>query len=116
MKEKGKLTENYLEKIPYPKAELKWEVDPDCSVVTLLIENKGFYNRLAQKIFKRPRVSYIKLDDIGSFAFEAMTGEKSIFDIGKMVEEEFGEKAQPLYARLAMFFKALDANKLIDWK
>ena len=30
--------------------------------------------------------------------------------------EEFGEKANPLYERLAMFFRVLESYKFIGWK
>ena len=44
-----------------------------------------------------------------------MDGEKDIIAIGKEVEEQFGEKANPLYERLAKFFQVLDSYHFITW-
>ena len=90
MKRKTVISQNYLEKIPYRPLEIKWSENEE-GIVTLEIENKGFMNRLAQKLFKRPRVSYIHLDETGSFIWPLLDGEKSIIDLGKLVEERFGE-------------------------
>ena len=116
LKKQGKTAENYLEKIPCPRKGLDWEVSADDGTVTLIIENRGIYNRIAQKFFKRPAVSHIQLDDIGSFVWKEMSNERSIFELGKMVSAQFGEDAEPLYERLAMFFKILERNGLVCWK
>ena len=108
------ISENYLEKVPL-RADLKWSADDD-GKVTLEIENKGFFNRLTQKLFKKPETSYVHLDETGSFVWPLMDGEKNIIEIGKMVEEKFGEKANPLYERLAKYFQILDSYGFIKWK
>ena len=53
MKKKNVITKNYLESIPMRHPEIKWSKDED-GIVTLEIENTGFVNRLAQKLFKKP--------------------------------------------------------------
>ena len=105
MKRKNKLTENYLERIPV-KPDMKWTAD-DKGIVTLEIENKGLFNRIAQKLFKKPRVSYIHLDKMGSFVWPLIDGEKNIIELGEFVKEEFGDEANPLYERLAKYFQIL---------
>jgi hypothetical protein len=84
--------------------------------VTLEIENKGWANKLAQKLFKRPKVSYVHLDEMGSFIWPLIDGEKDIIAIGKEVDEHFGEAAHPLYERLAKFFQILHSYNFIYWK
>lgn len=116
MEKREKISENYLERIPCHQKDLVWESGTDGETVTLFIENKGFYNRLAQKVFGRPKVSHIKLDGIGSFVWKEITGEKTILELGEMVLARYGEAAEPLYARLSMFFNILDENGLIFWK
>jgi hypothetical protein len=64
------------------------------------MENKGVANRIMQKLIKKPKTSYIHLDEMGSFIWPLMDGEKDILEIGKYVEEHFGEKAEPLYNEL----------------
>ena len=115
MKKKNIISENYLEKIPTHKEGIGWKIDAD-SRVTLEIENKGFMNRLAQKIFKKPKISYIHLDELGSYVWPLIAGNKSISEIGKLVDEHFGEKAHPLYERLAKFFQILESYNFITMK
>lgn len=115
MKKDNKISQNYLEKKPVRTEGIEWSKDEN-GVITLEIVNKGAFNFLAQKLFKRPRISYIHLDEMGSFVWPCLDGEKDILEIGKLVEEEFGEKANPLYERLAKYFQILESYKFIGWK
>ena len=115
MKKKNVISQNYLEKIPVRPEKIKWSVDEE-GIVTLDIENTGFFNSVAQKIFKKPRVSHVHLDEMGSFVWPLLDGEKNIIELGKLVEEEFGEKANPLYERLAKYFQILSSYDFIEWK
>lgn len=114
-KKKEIISQNYLEKIPIRPGHIKWSADEN-GIVTLDIENTGLFNRVAQKLFKKPKVSHIHLDEIGSFVWPLLDGQKNIIELGKMVEEEFGEKANPLYERLAKYFQILDSYQFIEWK
>ena len=114
-KKKNDLAENYLERIPRRAAHIAWNTDAD-GKVTLEIENKGVFNRIAQRFFKKPRISYIHLDEMGSFVWPCIDGEKSIIELGKIVDEHFGEAAQPLYGRLAKYFQILDSYGFVTWK
>ena len=64
MPKKKKESVNYLDQIPRISVP-KWEVLED-GLVEVTVENKGFFNVIAQKCFHRPRTSYIKLDEYGS--------------------------------------------------
>lgn len=112
---KKKESENYLEKRPLYPENLNWSRD-DKGMVTLDVENKGIVNRIAQKLLKKPKVSHIHLDEMGSFVWPLIDGEKTIIDIGEHVKEHFGEKAEPLYERLAKYFQILESNGFIEWK
>lgn len=105
---------NYLDKIPVHPEEIPWSTDEN-GIVTLEIENKGAMNRIAQKFFKRPKISYIHLDKTGSFVWPLIDGKKSISELAVYVDEHFGEEAHPLYERLAQFFRVLDSYKFISW-
>ena len=112
MSKKEVINENYLEKIPVRNENISWKQD-DENKVTLEIENTGFFNFLAQKLFKKPRISYIHLDDMGSFIWPLIDGEKSVLDISVPFEAHFGEKAQPLYERIAKYFQILESYGFI---
>jgi hypothetical protein len=77
--------------------------------VTVDMENKGFTNKVAQKFFKRPSVSHIKLEGMGSFIFTKIDGNRSVYDIGLLLKEEYGDSAEPLYERLSVFMKHLES-------
>ena len=106
---------NYLEKIPMRNPDIKWNTD-EKGLIILEIENKGWANRIAQKLFKRPKMSYIHLDENGSFIWSLIDGERDIIKIGEMVDEHFKEKAHPLYERLAQFMRILESYKFITFK
>ena len=114
-RKKTEAGENYLERIPVRTAGIDWKTD-DAGIVTLEIPNTGWANRIAQKLFRRPKVSYIHLDEMGSFVWPLIDGEADIIALGNPVKEHFGEKAEPLYPRLAQFFRVLDSYHFIGWK
>ena len=60
--------ENYLERKPKRHEAIAWAKD-EKGIVTLDIENTGFFNRLAQKFFHKPKVTHIHLDEMGSFVW-----------------------------------------------
>ena len=114
-KRKEVISKNYLEKIPSRPEHMNWDADED-GIVTLDIENTGFMNRMAQKLFRKPKVSHIHLDEMGSFVWPLLDGEKNIIELGELVKERFGDKANPLYERLAKYFQILDSYQFIEWK
>ena len=112
---KAKRSENYLERKPVRNEAIPWSID-DKGLVTLQVENKGWVNRLAQKLFHRPKFTQVHLDKNGSFVWPLLDGEKNIIELGEAVREHFGDKAEPLYERLAKYFQILDSYQFIEWK
>ncbi len=108
------ISKNYLNNVPVADPKIGWKTD-DKGMVTLEIENTGWANRLAQKLFKRPRISYVHLDEMGSFIWPLIDGKKTISDMGPLVEERFGEEANPLYERLARYFQILKSYRFIGF-
>ena len=110
---KKKPQKNYLDFVPAHKIE-RFTVDEN-SIVTLEIENKGVFNKIAQKLFKKPKISYIHLDEMGSFVWPYIDGKRDITEIGVLVREHFGDKAEPLYERLSQYFKTLESYGFIEF-
>lgn len=109
---KDRKGQNLLDLVPeklHPSMEEKGNV-------TILVENKGIFNRFGQKFFKKPVQSKIQLDPLGSFIWTHIDGKTSIYDIGQKVKEQFGEEAEPLYPRLSEFIKTLQKVHYIDLK
>ncbi len=114
MKKKQIKPQNFLDKKPLRHPDLKWETDEN-GLVTLAIENKGVFNRIAQKVFKKPKISYVHLDEMGSFIWPLLDGEKDITALGNPVNAHFGEKAYPLYERLVKYLQILESYGFIVW-
>ncbi len=100
--------ENYLDYIYQIKDGLIRTTDEE-GLVTVDMENKGFANRVAQKLFRQPKVSHIALDAMGSFIFGCIDGERTVYEIGQLVHAEFKENAEPLYERLSVYMKQLES-------
>ncbi len=104
--------QNFLDLVPeklHPSKE-------ENGLITVLVENKGIFNRFGQKFLKKPVQSKIQLDPLGSFIWTHIDGKTSIYEIAQKVEEQFGEKAEPLYPRLTEFIKTLQKVHYIDLK
>ena len=114
MKKKNQIDENYLDRVPMRSEGLKWSTEE--GLVTLHVENKGALNTIAQKLFKKPRFTYVHLDANGSFVWPLIDGEKDITALGVLVKEHFGEAAEPLYPRLAKFFQILASYGFVTFK
>lgn len=113
-KKKIVIPENYLLRVPMRQSFIEWKTEEN-GTITLMIENTGWANRLAQKLLFRPQYSQIHLDKFGSFVWQTMDGNMNITDIGKLVEAEFGDSAHPLYERLARYFQILDSYHFVVW-
>lgn len=111
---KNIIKNNYLEKIPVISDAIGWTTD-DNGIVTINIENKGIFNKLAQKLLKKPKTSYVHLDEFGSSVWQLIDGQRNIIKIGELFLERFGDKANPLYERLAKYFQILNSYGFIKW-
>ncbi len=85
-------------------------------IVTILQENTGAMNRIMQKLIHKPRISQIHLEKLGSYIWQQIDGERSVYDIGQLVKAEFGDEAEPLYERLSVYVKMLEANGFVRYR
>lgn len=111
---KKKDSKNYLDFIPVKNPEIEYETDED-GMITVLIEWKGFYHKIAQRLFHRPRVSDIKLDKLGSFVWQAIDDEKDVHQLSKDLDAKFPDMEKSL-SRLIKYLEILHDNHLIYWK
>lgn len=111
---KAKNQGNYLDFIPVKNPEIEYQTGDD-GTVTLFIEWNGFYHRIAQKFFHRPRVSDIRLDDYGSFVWLSIDDSKDVHQISKELNARFPNMEKSL-SRLIKFLEILRDNHLIRWK
>lgn len=114
-KKKEIINENYLENIPVRQEGLRWDVD-EKGIVTLYVHNTGLMKKITQKLLKKPEYTQVHLDENGSFVWPLIDGEKNIIELGVYVKEQFGDKAEPLYPRLAKFFEILKSYDFVSFK
>ena len=67
-------------------------------------------------IFGRPELSYVRLDEMGSFVWGLMDGQRTVYDIAVKVSGQYGEDAEPLYDRLVQYMVMLSENGIIKMK
>lgn len=115
MGKKKVIAANYVDKIPMICEDKTWRLRED-GLVEVTIENTGFYNRLAQKLFKKPRFSYIKLEGYGSFVWQQIDGQKTIYEIGQNLAVEYEAAGNQLYERLCVYFETLHRNGFISFR
>ena len=110
----SKKKKNFMDFVPAKNPGYTWDADKN-GIVTVHVVNEGFYNWLAQKVFKKPRISHIALDEYGSFVWQQMDGVRNVYEISKLVSEQFGEKAEPVVERLVKYIQILYQNKFIGY-
>lgn len=105
---------NYLDFIPLKNPDIEYQTDDEGNV-TVFMEWTGFYHRIAQKFFHRPRVSDIRLDNYGSFVWLSIDGIKDVHQLSGELEIQFPGMEKSL-SRLIKFLEILHDNHLIYWK
>ena len=98
---------NFLDFVFKISDDLTWTLTESGEVIVDL-ENKGLTNKIAQKLFKKPKISHITLEGMGSYIFTCIDGKRNVYEIGQLVEEKFGDEAKPLYERLSVYIKQLE--------
>lgn len=101
-----KEAENFLDFVPKHNARCPYRIN-DAGQVEVQLRHRGLCNRIAQIFFQRPQASWIELEGMGSFIWNQMDGRRDVYEIGQLLQEAYGEEAQPLYERLCTYVKTL---------
>lgn len=103
--------DNVLDYVPLPAA--RWEMGDD-QLIHLLVPK--FTNRWLKK-YILPRVKHpdvrIHLDDFGTWVWGHMDGTRTLLEIGRAMEAEYGESVKPVYERLGLFVNMLAQRGLV---
>ena len=108
---KHKIEKNYMDIQFIPEKKIFWKIEEN--IVNLDVENKGFFNRIAQKFFGQPKISHISLDKYGSTLWQLLDGENTVFQIVKKMEEAFPAEKEKMLNRVISFLHTLQTNKYI---
>lgn len=112
---KKKQQKNYLDLIPERAAEIDWRQDED-GIIVLEVENTGVFNRIAQKLFKRPKYTQVHMEKYGSFLWPLIDGERTVMELARLQKEAFGEEVEPLYPRIVKYIQIMESYHFIDFK
>lgn len=113
MPKKRKVSRNYMDSVYVPKEGQVWREKEDGSI-EVDMEHKGFYHWIAQKLFHRPRVSHIGLDQYGSALWRGMDGSHTVYDLVLLMEEQFPEEQERMLDRVVTFMRTLEINHFIQ--
>jgi hypothetical protein len=112
-KKKRKSEDNFLLYIPKRKHET-FEVKKG-SVKLIFYHDKAI-EKFARWLLKKPYASDIELDKLGSSVWLLIDGEKSVYDIGQGLLNEFGKSCEPVYDRLVMYLGYLNKKGWISFE
>ena len=87
------------------------DYEVDNKIVTVLEKQNHPIQKFFRKLkFRIPLYKKIELDEYCSFVLLQIDGEKTVEDIGKNLENIYGEDCHPLYERLLMFLNHIEIN------
>lgn len=103
-KKKETKDDNFLLYIPKLK-HTAWEKRNN-KVLLIFYHNKSI-EKFVRWLVKKPYVSDIELDEMGSVVWQQIDGKQTVFEIGEKLKEKYGEKCDPVYDRLIMYLRYL---------
>lgn len=104
--------DNYLLYIP-KKKHREWELKED--KVLLVFHHDRWIERLMRWLVKKPYVSDITLDDVGSKVWLAIDDTRTVFEIAQKLLEEYGPSFDPDYKRVTLFLNYLNKKGWISF-
>lgn len=110
-----KAVKNYLDSIPERSGQMPWRIRGD-GMVEIDMENKGFYHTIAQKFWKKPRVSHIALEKYGTAVWKNIDGQNTIYDIVRIMEAKFPDEKDGMLDRVVKYMGTLQRSKFITMK
>lgn len=112
---KKKQQKNYLDLIPERAPEIEWHRGED-GIIVLHVENTGVFNRIAQKLFKRPKYTKVHMEKYGSFLWPFIDGERTVMELAELQKEAFGDEVEPLYPRIVKYIQIMESYHFIRFK
>jgi len=114
LNKKNEEMHNFLDFIPKKSSKVKSQ-EREEGLIRLIVPRDSLMDRIVRKLFFTPEAFKIDLDELGSFVWKQIDGQKTIYEIGQQLKEEFKEEAEPLYERLVQFMNILKNNEFIEF-
>lgn len=112
MKTTKKKSDNFLLYVP-KKKHTTWEERK--GKVFLIFHHDKLIERFMRWLVKKPTVTDIELDDMASFVWKLIDGQKTMGQIMDKMREKYGDKCEPLEERLGMYISYLNRRGWISF-
>lgn len=110
---KNNARKNYMDMIAIHTPKLRWHVLEN-GMVEISMVHRGFYDRIAQQVFHKPRVSRIMLDCYGSKLWLAVDGEHTVYDIVQYMIYAFPAEEDGMLERVVAFMRILQRQRFVE--
>jgi hypothetical protein len=98
-----------------PSRGRPWEEGPDGRVRVLLPRyGDGVLGRWLERRIGKPDV-VLNLDELGSVAWKAIDGRRTVGQIAALLQQRFGEAVEPADERLGRFLWILASRRHVRW-
>ncbi|HEY8892047.1 MAG TPA: PqqD family protein [Clostridium sp.] len=97
--------DNFLLYVPKKKHET-WEIRE--GKVYLIFNHDKIIEKFVRWLVRKPNVSDMALDELGSTVWLLIDGKATVNDIGNKIEEKFGPSCKPVFERLIMYVRYLN--------
>lgn len=95
-----------------PAPGLHWEQRKDGMIVLDMV-NKGLFHKIAQKFFRKPKVSHIALDKYGTKLWLALDGQRTVYHVVTAMEQAFPDETDRMLDRVVSFLRTLQIHHFI---
>ena len=99
-----------------PERLVEWDKDSEKNLAVLIVPRfrKGFLKKWLQPRMKRQFIR-VSLDEIGSCVWENCDGKRTVREIGKVLEEKFGDRVKPVDNRMKLYFTTLYKSQFVRY-
>lgn len=98
-----------------PKWNRRWEqIDDSRAVIFIPKFGEHVFGKWIMAKIQTPDYR-LTLDEIGSFVWQNCNGMASVQEIAEKLQGRFGDKVEPVYERLELFFRQLEKSRSISW-
>jgi len=108
-----KNSDNFLLYVPIIKHTV-W-IEKDNEIFLIFHHNKPI-ERLAAWLVRKPSMTDMKLDKLGSRVWKLIDGKKTVYDISQSLLYKYGEEYEPVYDRLTMYLRHINKRGWIRFE
>lgn len=110
---KIKKKDNFMLYIPL-KNHKDWVEKGD--IVYLIFNHNKKIEKFMNWLTKKPKVTDIELDEMGTRVWNLINGERSVYRIGQSLSNMYGQECEPVYNRLIMYLRYLNKRGWIKFR